>query len=149
MFIDNLVEEKETLIPHVTQFFTPQEAIKQELELRNLPPADLLHFDGNPVHWPEFIDDFYHRIHNKLSFNDSLPMDHLTNSLDGEAKKSVKTVVTNRYFYATVLKVLKRDFDNPLVLSHLKLKKLFDQKQIKIKHKLGFCSFHQQLRICM
>ena len=135
MFIDNLVEGKETLIPHVTQFFTPQEAIKQELELRNLPPADLLHFDGNPVHWPEFIDDFYHRIRNKLSFNDSLPMDHLTNSLDGEAKKSLKTVVTNRYFYATVLKVLKRDFDNPLVLSHLKLKKLFDQKQIKIKDK--------------
>ena len=55
-------------------------------------------------------------------------MDHLMNSLDGEAKKSVKTVGTNGYFYATALKVLKRDFGNPLVVSHLKLKKLFDQK---------------------
>ena len=69
-FINSLVEEKETLIPHVTQFFTPQEAIKQELELRNLPPVDLLRFDGNPVHWQEFIDSFYHMIHKKWSLND-------------------------------------------------------------------------------
>ena len=36
-FIDSLVQVKETLILHVTQFFGPQEASKQELELRNLP----------------------------------------------------------------------------------------------------------------
>ena len=35
-------------------------------------------------------------------------MDHLMNSLDGEAKKLVKTVVFNGYFYATALKVLKK-----------------------------------------
>ena len=61
-FMDHLVEGKEILIPHVTQFFTPQKAIKHELEIRYLPPVDLLHFEGNPVHWPEFIDNLYHRI---------------------------------------------------------------------------------------
>ena len=71
------------------------------------------------------------------------------NSPDGKAKKSVKTVGTNGYFYATALKVLKRHFNNPLVVQHLKLKKLFDQKQISIEYKLGLCSFHQQLRTCM
>ena len=74
---------------------------------------------------------------------------YLMNSLDGEAEKSVKTVATNGYFYATALKVLKRDFGNPLVVSHLKFKKLFDQKQINVKDKLGLRSFHQQLRICI
>ena len=95
-------------------------------------------------------------IHKKSSFNDILRMDHLMNSLDGEAKnidgeakKPVKTVGTDGYFYATALKILKRDFGNPLVVSHLKLKKLFDQKQIHIKDKLGLRSFHQQLRICI
>ena len=97
-FIDNLVEVKETLQPHVTQFFTPQVAIKQELELKNLPPVDLLFFNGNPVHWPEFIDNFYHRIRKKSLFNDSLCMDHLMNSQDNEAKKLLKTVGTNGYF---------------------------------------------------
>ena len=99
-----------------------------------------MRFDGNPVHWPEFIDNFYHGIHKKSSFNDSLRMDELLNSLDGEAKKSVKTVGTNAYFYATALKVLKRDFGHPLGVSHLKLKKLFDQTQINIKDKLGLLS---------
>ena len=108
-------------LPGVTQLFTPQEAIKQEFELRNLPPVDLLRFDGNPVHWPKFIDNFYHRIHKKLLFNDSLHMDHLMNSLDGEAKRSLEAVKTNCYFYARALKVLKRDFGNPLVVLHLKL----------------------------
>ena len=147
MFIDNLVKGKETLITHVTQRFTSQEEIKQELELRNLPPVDLLRFDGNPVHWPEFIGNVYHRIHKKSLFNDFLRMDNLLNSLDGEAKKLVKTVGANDYFYAIALKLLKRDFGNLLVVPDLKVKKLFDQKQINIKDKLGLRSFHQQLRI--
>ena len=45
------------------------------------------------------------------------------------------------------MKALKRDFSNPLVVSHLRFKKLFDQKQINIKDKLGLHVFHQQLRI--
>ena len=48
-------------------------------------------------------------------------MDHLMNSLDGEAKRSLEAVKTNCYFYARALKVLKRDFGNPLVVLHLKL----------------------------
>ena len=111
-------------------------------------PVDLLRFGGNPVHWPKFIDSFYHRIHKKLLFNDSLRMDHLMKSLDGEAKASVKIVGTNGYFYATALKSLKMDFGNFLVVSHLKLKKLFDQKQINIKDKLRLRSFHQLLSDC-
>ena len=70
------------------------------------------------------------------------------NTLEGETKKLVKTVGSNNC-YAKSLKVLKRDFDNPLVMSHSKLKKLFDQKQINIEDKLGLRSFHQQLRICI
>ena len=47
-------------------------------------------FDGNPVHWSEFIGNFYDRIHKKSLFNDSVRIDHLLTSLDGEAKTSVK-----------------------------------------------------------
>ena len=34
-------------------------------------------------------------------------------------------------FYATVLETLKHEYGNPLLFSYLKLKKLFDQPQIK------------------
>ena len=71
------------------------------------------------------------------------------NSLYDEAKRLVKTAGTNRYFYVTALKALKRDFAIPLVVLHLKFKILFGQKQISIKDKLVLRSFHQQLRICI
>ena len=71
------------------------------------------------------------------------------NSLDDEVKNLVKTLGTNVYFYATALKVLKRYFSNPFVVSQLKLKTPFDLKQINIKDKLGLRSFHQQLRLCI
>ena len=69
-------------------------------------------------------------------------MDDLMNCLNGEVKKSIKTVGTKDFFYTTELKVLKRDFGNPLVKSYLKLRKLFDQKQINIKDELGLCSLN-------
>ena len=121
--------EKQNILDEELEAKNNADLVALDSKIDELPPVDLLPFNGNPVHWPEFIDNFYHRIHKKSSFNYSLYMDHLMNSLDGEAKKSVKTVGTNGYFYATALKVLKRDFGNPLVVSHLKLKKLFDQKQ--------------------
>ena len=120
--------EKQNILDEELEAKNNADLVALDSKIDELPPVDLLPFNGNPVHWPEFIDNFYHRIHKKSSFNYSLYMDHLMNSLDGEAKKSVKTVGTNGYFYATALKVLKRDFGNPLVVSHLKLKKLFDQK---------------------
>ena len=59
------------------------------------------------------------------------------NSLDAEVR-------TNGYFHAAALKVLKTYISNPLVVSHLKLKKeLFEQKEIHIKGKLGHRSIHQ------
>ena len=94
-FIDNLVKEKKTLKPHVKQIFKSKEASKQELELS---PVDLLRFNGNPVRWLESIDNFYHRIHKKSSFNDILHIDRLMTCLDGGARKPVKTIGTNGIF---------------------------------------------------
>ena len=76
-------------------------------------------------------------------------MDNLLNSLDGEAVKLKSWFGVNDYFYTIALKLLKRDFGNLLVVPDLKVKKLFDQKQINIKGKLGLLSFHQQLDTCI
>ena len=70
------------------------------------------------------------------------------NSLDGEDKKLVKTLGTSSYFYAMASKVKIKDFGNPFVVPHLKFKTIWS-KEINIKNKLGFCSFHQQLCICV
>lgn len=53
--------------------------------------------------------------------------------LQGEVKGEIASIRPSSMFYAAALKTLKREYGIPLLLTHLKLKKLFDQSQIKIK----------------
>ena len=57
--------------------------IKQKLELRTLPNVELLRFDENPLHWQEFIDNFYNRVHKNTCFNICLRMGPLNIVLEG------------------------------------------------------------------
>ena len=54
-------------------------------------------------------------------------------------------VPQNSMFYGTALKILKREYGNPLLVSHLKLKKLFDQLQIKNQDRTAFHEYQHQL----
>ena len=58
-------------------------------------------------------------------------MERLLSVLEGEAKRSVESIGISGIFYATALKTLKRDFGNPIVTGHLKMKHLFKQPQNK------------------
>ena len=91
-----------------------------------MPPIELRRFAGNPSEWPEFISNFRSRIQEKVSFNDSIRMERQLSALEGEAKKSVESVGCERLFYATALKSLKRDFGNPVLILHLKMKFISD-----------------------
>ena len=51
--------------------------LEQDLESCNLPPMELLRFNENPSHWPEFIQCFKERVHMKRTFSDSLRMECL------------------------------------------------------------------------
>ena len=61
-------------------------------------------------------------MHNKISFTDSVHIDRLLSVLDGEAKRAVSAIGQDGLFYASALKILKRDFGNPIMVSYLKLK---------------------------
>ena len=74
-------------------------------------------------------------------------MECLLNSLEGETKKSVEWVSFEGIFYVTALKSLKRDFGNPVLVSHLKIKSIFDQPQIKPNDKIGLKKYQQQVKI--
>ena len=103
-FIDDLVEGTETPPPQSNLHLNIGLALKQEYECRQLPPIELRRFGGSPSEWPEFISNFRNRIHEKVSFNDSMRMEHLLSALEGEAKKSVESIGCEGIFYATALK---------------------------------------------
>ena len=83
----------------------------------------------------------------KISFDDNTRMQRLLSVLEGEAKRSVEAIGHNGIFYATALKSLKRDFGNPVIVSHLKIQSLLDQQQIKPNDKIGLRHYHQQVKI--
>ena len=64
-------------------------------------------------------------------------MERLLSAIEGKAKKSVESIGCEGIFHATALKSLKRDFGNPVLVSHLKVKSVFDQPQIKPNDKIG------------
>ena len=86
------------------------------------------------------------RAHNKILFDDNMKMERLISVLEGEAKRSVESIDCNGIFYATALKSLKRDFGNPALVSHLKIKALLDQPQLKANDKTGLQHYHQQIK---
>ena len=146
-FIDALVEGTETVIASkFTQTSSTMALLEQDLESRNLPPMELLRFNGNPSYWPEFIQCFKERVHMKRTFSDSLRMERLLSVLDGDAKRVVSAIGRNGLFYATALKALKREFGNPYAVSYLKLKAVLEQGQIKADDQKGLRQFHQQLK---
>ena len=127
LFINLLVEGQETILDtSSSENITVLSAVHQHLEAKNLPPIELLTFDGNPTCWPEFIENFKIMVHLKTTFNDTIRMERLLSMLRGEAKRSVESIGKNGIFYATTLKCLKREFGNPNVATHFKLKSFFD-----------------------
>ena len=58
------------------------------------------------------------------SFHNNLKMDHLLSVLDGDAKRSIQSIGSSGIFYATALKALKRDYGNPIIVSHLRVKSI-------------------------
>ena len=128
---------------------TPAAVLLWELESGNLPSVDIVRFDGDPTKWPEFIKSFKTRVYMKQSFTDSICMELLISVLDGEPKKSTLSINgfgTNGVFYASALKSLKEQFDNPCLVSYYKLKILFDLPPLSANDHIGLRCYHQQLK---
>ena len=53
---------------------------------------ELFRFDGNPCKWPDFVQNFKNRVHDKRSFTDDIRMERLLSVLDGEAKQTVISI---------------------------------------------------------
>ena len=146
-FIDHLIEGQETKLLKCNKEMDAKTALKLEFESRSLPVVPLFRFNVNASKWPEFIECFYTRVHCKSSFDDSMRMTYLISAVDGEAKRTIEAVGTSGLFYASVLKTLKREFGNNLLVAHLHLKSMLDKPQIKPNDRAALREFHQQIKL--
>ena len=145
-FIDRLVEGKETVLPERDPVILASMLLQLEYDSKCLPVKELFRFDEDQCKWPDFIQNFKNRVHDKCSFTDDIRMERLLGVLDGEAKQTVISIGRNDLFYATAIKTLKSNFGNPMVVSFLKLKSVLDVPQITNKNRACLRAFHQQLK---
>ena len=145
-FIGRLVEGKETVLPERNPVVSASMLLQLEYESKCLPVKELFRFNGDPCKWPDFIENFKNRVHDKRSFTDDIRMERLLSVLDRETKRTVIPIGRNGFFYATAMKTLKSNFGNPMVVSFLKLKSVLDLPQITNENRAGLRAFHQQLK---
>ena len=112
-FIDELVEGEEKVFLERDIFISKSKLLQLEYGSKCLPVIELFRIDGDPCKWPDFIQNFKTRVHDKCSFTDSIRMERLLSVLDGEVKCTVTSVGRSGIFYAAALKTLKQNFGNP------------------------------------
>ena len=120
--------------------------MQREFETRDLPAVNLMRFDGDSKQLPNFIQNFKHRVHNKIRFSDSVRMDHLLSVLDGEAMRALSAIGQDGLFYASALKLLKREFGNPLMVSYLKLREVLELPPIQHDDQNSVRNCHKKLK---
>ena len=103
-FIDRLVEGEETVLPERDPVISMSMLLQLEYESKCLPVMELFRFDRDPCKWPDFIQNFKNRVHDKRSFTDYIQIEKLLSVLDGEAKQIVISISRNGLFYATTRK---------------------------------------------
>ena len=94
----------------------------------------------------ELIKNLFRRVYLKRVFVNNTRRIRLQSVLDGETKCIVEAIGCNKIFFTAALKTLKRDFGNPLIVSHSRLCSVFDKAQIKTNDRLGLRQFQQQLK---
>ena len=87
-FIYDVIEGEESILQDANKVLPTSFLLQREFETRDLPAINLMCFNRDSKQWPNFIQNFKHRVHNKISFSDSVCMDRLLTVLDGEAKRA-------------------------------------------------------------
>ena len=56
-----------------------------------LPPLSLPHFNGNPLRYHEWINNFFSMVHNNTGITDTHRITYLQNSVSGKAKQIIES----------------------------------------------------------
>ena len=112
-FIDRLVEGEETVLPEREPVISTSMLLQLEYESKCLPVTELFRFVGNPCTWPDFIQNFKNRVHDKRSSIDDIQMERLLSV--GEANRALISIGRKGLFCETPVKTLKSNFGNLMV----------------------------------
>ena len=116
-WIDGLVVGQETVSTPVRADNDLNEVLARLHIERDLPKIELPSFDGSPLLWPRFVEQFFNQVHSKPGLDDSRRMDLLQSHVKGEAKRLIEGLGYSARNYAQSLKELKFAFGHRVAVA--------------------------------
>ena len=110
-----------------------------------LPPLKLQNFNGNPIHFHEWINNFNTMIHNNTSFTNKHRITYLQNSVSGKAKDLTHAYSCDPSYHQTALNELIRHFGDRTVVVNAFINQLIN-RQMNFQNKQSFIAFSSFLK---
>ena len=110
-----------------------------------LPPLKLQNFNGNPIHFHEWINNFNTMTHNNTSITDTHRITYLQNSVSGKAKDLIHAYSCDPSYYQTALNELIRHFGDRTIVVNAFINQL-ENWQMNFQNKQSFIAFSSFLK---
>ncbi|XP_074659583.1 uncharacterized protein LOC141912256 [Tubulanus polymorphus] len=147
-WIDDLVEGVETIVNVESSTSLEEAVIKMEID-RDLPKVGLPMFDGSPLVWPRFIEQFYVQVHNRPGIKDSRRQDLLQSHVKGEARELIQGLGFSGCNYARSLKELKFVFGHRVHVARAYIGSITNGPPTNSYDSISLRSFYISVRDCL
>ena len=81
-----------------------------------LPPLKIQNFNGNPLKYHEWINNFFCLVHNNTSITDTHCITYLQNAVTEKAKDVIQAYSCDPAYYSTALNELMSYFGDPTIV---------------------------------
>ena len=110
-----------------------------------LPPLKLQNFNGDPIHFHEWINNFNTMIHNNPSITDTHRISYLQNFVIGKAKDLIHAYSCDPSYYQTALNEIIRHFGDRTIIMNTFINQL-ENWQMNFQNKQSFIAFSSFLK---
>ena len=148
-WIDELVIGSETKLPSNSSSHELAQVIARLEMQQDLPKVDIPKFDGSPILWPRFVEQFFVHVHSRPGLSDSRRMDLLQSHVTGEAKQLIQGLGYSGRNYAQSLKELKFAFGHKINIVRAFINCVISGNIIADGDSVGLRNFYVDVRDCI
>ena len=151
-WIDKLVPGVETRLQMGKQGNSSDHLVQAIVRIeseRDLPKVDLPVFDGSPIIWPRFVEQFHVQVHCRPGLPDARRMDLLQSHIKGEARLMVQGLGYSGNNYAQALQELKRAFGHKFKVARAYVQQVTSGQPVPAKDQHALRKFYVSVRDCI
>lgn len=147
-------EEVEQYINDQIEKLTEPEVVNTQqnlpLTLENrLPELELPKFDGTPMNWLAFKDQFEAVVHTRVDIPDIRKLQYLRSCLSGEPERMIESFSITTANYASAWKTLTETYNQQRLIISQVMTKMLDIRQTQYDNLNGLRYMRDTVRVCI